>query len=106
MNNRRLLIATNFILYIQRKKTFKNIKSKHETLSASAVKLVVWEQVYSHEKFVLKASHWSKNVHWEIVVVKSFGGKFVTCSDANYLGLKFVTYGGQHENEAGVENPL
>ena len=55
---------------------------------------------------MLKASHWSKNVHWEIVVVKSFGGKFVTCSDANYLGLKFVTYGGQHENEAGVENPL
>ena len=50
---------------------------------------VVWEQVYSRGKFVLKASHWSRNVHWDIVVVKSFGGKFASCSDGNYRGLKF-----------------
>ena len=38
---------------------------------------------------MLKASHWSRNVHWDMVVVKSFGGKFATCSDGNYRGLKF-----------------
>ena len=50
---------------------------------------IVWEQVYSRGKFVLKASHWSRNVHWDIVVVESFGGNFATCSDGNYRGLKF-----------------
>ena len=54
---------------------------------------IVWEQVYSRGKFVLKASHWSRNVHWDIVVVKSFGGKFATCSDGNYRGLKFSPMG-------------
>ena len=54
---------------------------------------LVWEQVYSRGKFVLKASHWSRNVHWDIVVVKSFGGKFATCSDGNYRGLKFSPTG-------------
>ena len=49
---------------------------------------------------MLKASHWSRNVHWDIVVVKSFGGKFATSSD----GFEIFTYGGQHENEARVEN--
>ena len=38
MNNRRLLVA-DFILYIQWKKTVKNITSWHKTLSASAVKV-------------------------------------------------------------------
>ena len=42
---------------------------------------------------MLKASHWSRNVHWDIVVVKSFGGKFATCSDGNYRGLKFSPMG-------------
>ena len=42
---------------------------------------------------MLKASHWSRNVHWDIVVVKSFGGKFATCSDGNYRGLKFSPTG-------------
>ena len=37
---------------------------------------------------MLKASHWSRNVHWDIVVVKSFGGKFATSSDGNYRGMK------------------
>ena len=55
--------------------------------------ILVWEQVYSRGKFVLKASHWSRNVHWDIVVVKSFGGKFATCSDGNYRGLKFSPTG-------------
>ena len=32
----------------------------------------VWEHVYSRGKFVLKASHWFRNVHWDIVVVKSY----------------------------------
>ena len=40
-------------------------------------------------KFVLKASHWSRNVYWDIVVMKNFGGKFAICSDRNYRGLKF-----------------
>ena len=26
-------------------------------------RVIVWEQVYSREKFVLKAGHWSRNVH-------------------------------------------
>ena len=55
--------------------------------------LLVREQVYSRGKFVLKASHWSRNVHWDIVVVKSFGGNFATCSDGNYRGLKFSPMG-------------
>ena len=38
---------------------------------------------------MLKASHGSRNVHWDIVVVKSFGGNFATCSDGNYRGSKF-----------------
>ena len=38
---------------------------------------------------MLKASHWSRNVHWDIVVVKSFGGSFATYSDGIYRGLKF-----------------
>ena len=38
---------------------------------------------------MLKASHWSRNVHWDIVVVKSFGGNFATSSEGNYWGLKF-----------------
>ena len=38
---------------------------------------------------MLKASHWSRNVHWDMVVVKSFGGKFATSSEGNYWGLKF-----------------
>ena len=42
---------------------------------------------------MLKASHWSRNVHWDIVVVKSFGGKFATSSDGNYQGLKFSPMG-------------
>ena len=54
---------------------------------------LVWEQVYSRGKFVLKASHWSRNVHWDIVVVKSFGGKFATSSDENYRSLKFSAMG-------------
>ena len=54
---------------------------------------LVWEQVYSRGKFVLKAGHWSRNVHWDMVVVKSFGGKFATCSDGNYRGLKFSPKG-------------
>ena len=54
---------------------------------------IVWEQVYSRGKFVLKASHWSRNVHWDIVVVTSFGGKFATSSDGNYRGLKFSLMG-------------
>ena len=36
-----------------------------------------------------KGSHWSRNVHWDIVGVKSFGGSFSTCSDGNYQGLEF-----------------
>ena len=56
-------------------------------------KALVWEQVYSRGKFVLKASHWSRNVHWDIVVVKIFGGKFATWSDGNYRGLKFSPIG-------------
>ena len=42
---------------------------------------------------MLKAGHWSRNVHWDMVVVKSFGGKFATCSDGNYRGLKFSPMG-------------
>ena len=38
---------------------------------------------------MLKVSHWSRNVHWDIVVMKRFGGSFATCSDGNYRGLKF-----------------
>ena len=38
---------------------------------------------------MLKASHGSRNVHWDIVVVKSFSGNFATCSDGNYRGSKF-----------------
>ena len=38
---------------------------------------------------MLKASHGSRNVHWDIVVVKSIGGNFATCSDRNYRGSKF-----------------
>ena len=53
----------------------------------------VWQQVYSSGKFVLKASHWSVNVHWDIVVMKSFGGKFATCSARNYRGLQFSPIG-------------
>ena len=29
-------------------------------------------------KFVLKANHWSRNVHWDLVDMKSFGGNFAT----------------------------
>ena len=89
MNNRRLLIATEFHFVHPVEKTFKNKTSWHETLSSSAVKLIVWEQVYSRGKLVLKASHWSWNVRWDIIVMKSFGGKFATCSNRNYRGLKF-----------------
>ena len=42
---------------------------------------------------MLKATHWSRNVHWDIVVVKGFGGNFATCSDGNYRGLKFSPIG-------------
>ena len=42
---------------------------------------------------VLKASHWSVNVHWDIVVMKSFGGKFATCSARNCRGLQFSPIG-------------
>ena len=53
----------------------------------------VINNIRSRGKFVLKASHWSRNVHWDIVVVKSFGGNFATCSDGNYRGLKFSPMG-------------
>ena len=59
------------------------------SVSRSVSAYIVWEQVYSRGKFVLKASHWSRNVHWDIVVVESFGGNFATCSYGNYRGLKF-----------------
>ena len=38
---------------------------------------------------MLKVSHRSRNVRWDIAVVKSFDGSFATCSDENYPGLKF-----------------
>ena len=38
---------------------------------------------------MLKVSHWSRNVHWDIVVMGSFVGSFATCSNGNYRGLKF-----------------
>ena len=63
--------------------------SQASTCMVAHVCDIVWEQVYSRGKFVLKASHWSRNVHWDIVVVKSFGGKFATSSEGNYWGLKF-----------------
>ena len=65
---------------------------------------IVWEKVYSRGKFVLKASHWSRNVHWDIVVVKSFGGKFATSSDANYRGLKFSLMGAN--TKTGLESKI
>ena len=83
MNNRRLLIATEFhFVHPVEKRQLKTsqVDTKLHCVPASAVKFIVWEQVYSREKFVLKASHWSRNVHWDIVVMKSFGGKFATCS--------------------------
>ena len=49
--------------------------------------------MYFGGKFGLKASHRSRNVLWDIVVVKSFGGNFATCSDGNYRGLKFSPMG-------------
>ena len=39
--------------------------------------------------FLLKASHWSRNVHWHIVVVRTFDGNFAASSEGNYWGLKF-----------------
>ena len=50
--------------------------------------------------FLLKASHWSRNVHWDIVVVKSFGGNFATSSEGSYWDLKFSTM------EANMETRL
>ena len=49
----------------------------------------VINNIRSRGIFLLKASHWSRNVHWDIVVVKSFGGNFATSSEGNYWGLKF-----------------
>ena len=38
---------------------------------------------------MLKESPGSRNVDWDIVVAKSFGGNFATCSDGNYRCTKF-----------------
>ena len=51
---------------------------------------------------MLKARHWPRNVHWEIVVVKSFGGSIANCSDGNYRGLTFSPVEAKMENESLV----
>ena len=38
---------------------------------------------------MLKESPGSRNVDWDIVVAKSFGGNFATYSDGNYRCTKF-----------------
>ena len=54
---------------------------------------------------MLKVSHRSRNVHWDIAVVKSFGGSFATCSDGNYRGLKFSPMDANMETRLESEVP-
>ena len=58
----------------------------------SAILFIVREQVYSHGKLVLKASHWSRYVEGTLANMKNVVGNFVTRTGTIHGGLKHVSY--------------